>query len=197
MNSPSERMTDLRGPKLAALALALAAVFGLSLSVGLPEFGLRALFDALADVLSGRGLSEESRIVFLDLRLPRLCLAVVAGAALSLAGVGTQAVLCNPLVSPSVLGLSAGAAFGASLAVLFRALVREEGKSLLVVEHDLNLAARYADSLYVLKKGRMVASGPAAEILEPGLLREVYGIEAAPSAEGGLHIRGIAGAGGR
>lgn len=80
---------------------------------------------------------------------------------------------------------------------LFRTLVREEGKSLLVVEHDLNLAARYADSLYVLKKGRMVASGPAAEILEPDLLREVYGIEAAPAAEGGLHIRGIAGAGGR
>ena len=78
---------------------------------------------------------------------------------------------------------------------LFRSLVKDEGKRLLVVEHDLDLAARYADSLYVLKKGRVVTSGPASDILEPALLREVYGIEAEASADGcGLRIKGLAGA---
>ena len=40
--------------------------------------------------------------------------------------------------------------------------------------HDLNLAARVADQLVLLDKGRLVASGPCEEVLHPDLLSEVY-----------------------
>lgn len=46
------------------------------------------------------------------------------------------------------------------------------------VLHDINLAASQADWLVVLSKGRVVASGAAEQVLVPGLLAEVYGVEA-------------------
>ena len=61
------------------------------------------------------------------------------------------------------------------------AVVRQlasEGRSALVVSHDLNLAARVCDRLEVLSAGRRVAGGPPAEVLTPALLAEAYGIEA-------------------
>ncbi|HSW38489.1 MAG TPA: iron ABC transporter permease, partial [Acidobacteriota bacterium] len=52
-----------------------------------------------------------------DVRLPRVLLAMLVGIALSLSGAALQGLFRNPLVSPDVLGLSAGAAFGAALAL--------------------------------------------------------------------------------
>jgi iron complex transport system permease protein len=52
------------------------------------------------------------------LRLPRIVLAVLAGAGLSLAGAVMQGAMRNPLVSPFTIGVSAGAAFGASIAIV-------------------------------------------------------------------------------
>ncbi len=52
-----------------------------------------------------------------DVRLPRVLLAMLVGAALSLSGAALQGLFRNPLVSPDVLGLSSGAAFGAALAL--------------------------------------------------------------------------------
>ncbi|MFO7262697.1 MAG: iron ABC transporter [Bacillaceae bacterium G1] len=57
-------------------------------------------------------------IVF-DVRLPRILLAVLVGAALATAGVGFQAVLRNPLADPYVLGVSSGAALGAAVVIVF------------------------------------------------------------------------------
>jgi iron complex transport system permease protein len=53
-----------------------------------------------------------------DLRLPRIFLGIVAGIGLGLAGAVMQAILRNPLASPYTLGISSGAGFGASLAIL-------------------------------------------------------------------------------
>ena len=50
--------------------------------------------------------------------------------------------------------------------------------TVLLALHDLNLAARYCDRLYVLHDGEVTASGPPSEILTPGLLAEVYGVAA-------------------
>ncbi|MEV7024967.1 ABC transporter ATP-binding protein, partial [Kitasatospora sp. NPDC093558] len=58
------------------------------------------------------------------------------------------------------------------------ALVRAAGPTVLTALHDLNLAAGHCDLLYVLRAGRIVASGPPAEVLEPGLLAEVFGVRA-------------------
>ncbi|HTW56148.1 MAG TPA: ABC transporter ATP-binding protein [Thermoplasmata archaeon] len=59
-----------------------------------------------------------------------------------------------------------------------RSFAHRERRGVLVALHDLNLAARFTDRIAVLARGRLVASGPPAEILSPGLLGEVWGIAA-------------------
>ncbi len=54
----------------------------------------------------------------------------------------------------------------------------ERGRTVVMVLHDLNLAARYADELVVMKDGRVVAQGHPADVLSEALLLEVYGLVA-------------------
>jgi iron complex transport system permease protein len=54
--------------------------------------------------------------IILDIRLPRIILGALVGAALAVAGGAMQAIFRNPMASPYILGISSGAAFGASLA---------------------------------------------------------------------------------
>ncbi len=61
---------------------------------------------------------------------------------------------------------------------IVRTLNRELGRSVVIVLHDLNLAARYADNLVVMKAGQVVATGDPNDVLTPGLLRDVFGVEA-------------------
>ncbi len=57
--------------------------------------------------------------VLLDVRLPRLLAGLLVGAGLSISGAAFQGLFRNPLVSPHILGVSAGAGLGAALAILF------------------------------------------------------------------------------
>jgi iron complex transport system permease protein len=57
-------------------------------------------------------------VVIIDVRLPRILTAAVVGGALALSGAVFQGILLNPLADPYTLGISAGAAFGASIAIL-------------------------------------------------------------------------------
>lgn len=59
-----------------------------------------------------------------------------------------------------------------------RGLVREHHLIAVVVLHDINLAARFADQIAVLRQGRLYASGLADEVLDPALFAEVYGVQA-------------------
>ncbi|WP_344604479.1 ABC transporter ATP-binding protein [Sporichthya brevicatena] len=61
---------------------------------------------------------------------------------------------------------------------LVERLNREAGRTVLMVLHDLNLAARYSDHLIAMKAGRIVAAGPPREVLTEQLLAEVFGLEA-------------------
>ena len=54
----------------------------------------------------------------------------------------------------------------------------ERGRTVVMVLHDLNLAARYADRLVAMKAGRIVAQGGPADVITEPLLREVFGLEA-------------------
>ncbi|MGY2378588.1 ABC transporter ATP-binding protein [Pseudomonas sp. SDO524_S393] len=58
-----------------------------------------------------------------------------------------------------------------------RGLVREHNLIAVVVLHDINLAARFADQIAVLRQGRLYASGAADEVLDPGLFAQVYGVQ--------------------
>src|SRR5262249_34076788 len=61
---------------------------------------------------------------------------------------------------------------------LVRALNREQGRSVVMVLHDLTLAARYADHLVAMKDGQIGAAGPPAAVITVALLRDVFGVEA-------------------
>jgi len=65
------------------------------------------------------GLDDIHRAVILEIRLPRILTAVLVGAGLATAGAVFQGLLMNPLADPYTLGVSTGAAFGASLAIFF------------------------------------------------------------------------------
>jgi iron complex transport system permease protein len=105
---------------LSAFLLLIAAVL-ISLQLGIAEVSLGDTAKALFKLIFVRGdqnISVEQKIVLL-LRLPRVVLAVLAGAALSVSGVVMQGVTRNPLVSPFTIGISSAAAFGASIAIVF------------------------------------------------------------------------------
>ena len=70
--------------------------------------------------LLGQGSAVEDPVVAVvrQIRLPRAVLAGVVGACLSLAGLGFQAISRNPLADPAVLGVSSGASFGITIAIL-------------------------------------------------------------------------------
>lgn len=88
-------------------------VIALSLgSVNLP------LEDLKTAMFSPESLSMSSKIILFDLRLPRVLLAVMVGSSLSLAGSGLQGILRNPLADPYIIGTSAGASLGATIAIV-------------------------------------------------------------------------------
>lgn len=107
--------------------LPACAVLGISVgAVRIPPadvvaaFGreLREWFSAAAApaILGERPIQDA---IILQLRLPRVLLAALCGASLSVAGVAFQAVFRNPLADPFMLGASSGAALGAATAVIF------------------------------------------------------------------------------
>lgn len=94
---------------LLALALCVAVLF--STCVG--SHGIR--FGDL-NVLWGGG-SDVDRLIVLEIRVPRILLALVLGAGLGAAGAGYQGLFRNPLADPFVIGASSGAALGATLSI--------------------------------------------------------------------------------
>lgn len=100
-----------------ALAAAAAAVL-IDLSTGPSGVGPADLWRALTGHPT---LSPGRQVIIWQLRLPVAALAALVGAALALAGAEMQTVLDNPLASPFTLGVSAAAAFGAAIAIVFGA----------------------------------------------------------------------------
>ncbi|UJP39965.1 FecCD family ABC transporter permease [Cellulomonas palmilytica] len=100
-----------------------------------------------------------------DLRVPRVLLALLAGAALAVAGVLFQGLLRNPLVSPYTLGIAPAAAFGAAFAILFvgpRDLGSSGGVGWVVVGA---LTVALLSSVLVLLLGAVKRGDPATLIL--------------------------------
>jgi len=105
------------------LTLALLTLTGILLGVAVIALFVGSARVAPGDVLAvltGRGSPDSvASVVTLNLRLPRILVAALAGGGLAVAGVGFQALTRNPLAEPSILGVSAGAAFGVVLAQIF------------------------------------------------------------------------------
>ncbi len=105
---------------MAALSAALVALFLCSFVLGRYDMSaVQVLRILLAQVIPMEETWTRSmQAVVLNVRLPRIALACMVGACLSLAGTAYQSVFQNPMAAPDILGASSGACFGAALAIL-------------------------------------------------------------------------------
>ncbi len=101
---------------LIAIGIAVAVIiFLVDLFFSIPYISPMDLFNAF---IHPDEVSNVMRIILWDLQMPTVCAGLVCGAAFGLAGAIMQTLLNNPLASPYTLGISAGAGFGASLAMV-------------------------------------------------------------------------------
>lgn len=106
--------------KLLILPILLVGTFFVSFIIGsyyIPIDTVLAIF--LAKIIQiPQYWTKDMEIVVLQIRLPRIFAAALVGAALSASGAAYQGMFKNPMVSPGILGVSAGASLGAALAIL-------------------------------------------------------------------------------
>jgi len=105
---------------LFVLGTMLAALTMLAISVGSFPVPLPKVIAVLWAALTGADaeVADNMRVVVLQVRAPRVIAALAVGAALASAGAGYQNLFRNPLVSPDILGVSAGCALGAVTGIL-------------------------------------------------------------------------------
>lgn len=147
---------------IAALGVACVLVALAALASGASNMGI---LDS-AQALFGIGSSQDVMTVR-SIRLPRVVCAIVSGAGLALAGAALQSVLENPLASASTVGISQGAAFGATVAILL-IVPALAGSSANVGMGTIALfafAGAMVSSLIVLLFSRMGFSSPESIIL--------------------------------
>lgn len=108
------------GVRVALVAILPLAAFLLSLPLGRYPVALSDLAGAFLARLgiSGAAVPDTINTVVFGVRLPRILTAMLVGGGLSLAGAAYQGMFRNPLVSPDILGASAGAGFGAVLGIM-------------------------------------------------------------------------------
>ena len=117
------RLRDAAVLQASALAVILSGLFIVSTGMGYIEVPPAAVLKIVWGELSGSPASFEGAsaifpVVVMDVRLPRILTAALVGGGLAMCGVVFQGILLNPLADPYTLGVSAGAAFGAALAIL-------------------------------------------------------------------------------
>jgi iron complex transport system permease protein len=122
-------VTRTRGRRLpAARAYGVAAAFLVAATlvsalVGAADLNplntVTALLDKIPFVHLPSGLGPVDRAVLFQIRLPRITVGIMVGALLAVAGAGYQGVFRNPLVDSGMLGSSAGAGLGATLAIVY------------------------------------------------------------------------------
>ena len=80
------------------------------------------VFDILVRAVTGNLCGEIEESVIINIRLPRILITLLIGAGMAASGTAFQGLFQNPLVSPDVLGVSSGAAFGAVLGIIVSGL---------------------------------------------------------------------------
>ncbi|WP_165172518.1 iron ABC transporter permease [Adlercreutzia sp. ZJ242] len=115
------RMRDRRfWVKMGLLAAALVVVYLCSFVIGSVDASVPLVVDVLLSRLTGIEpyWSAVTDQIMLGVRFPQITLSVLIGGALAVSGASYQTVFKNPMVSSDILGVSAGAGFGAALAML-------------------------------------------------------------------------------
>jgi len=151
-------------------AVVLCVLLFLATGIGSSWIGPTRVVSALL----GQG-SPTDEIIVWTLRLPRVALAILAGAALGLAGLLLQRIVRNPIASPSVLGIVDGAAVGV---VVFLWVWSDEANALTVSIHWLPLAATLGATAFAIA----VVAVAGRDTLQPAHLI-LYGIALAALAK--------------
>jgi iron complex transport system permease protein len=118
---------------IAAILLIFLAIW--ATAQGVVSLSLRDVFNIILSKIFPFVKFEIPRlpqIIVWNLRLPRVLLAIIAGAGLALAGTVMQAIMRNPLVSPFTIGTSSAAGFGASVAIVLGVGIAGTGKYLII-----------------------------------------------------------------
>ncbi|MGE4510357.1 MAG: FecCD family ABC transporter permease [Sulfurimonadaceae bacterium] len=115
---PSKQRALLVGATLLLMATALFMLLWGQYPIDMPTFGayLQMKFTS-AQTLDSATFSLIDNII-MEIRLPRVLLAILIGSSLAISGAVFQAMFVNPLVSPGILGVLAGASFGAACGML-------------------------------------------------------------------------------
>ena len=116
-------LKEATATQLILLTAAVAAVVIVSTGMGYIKVPAAVVIKIIVAKLSGQvefltGIDSIFPVVVMDVRLPRILSSAIVGGGLAISGVVFQGILLNPLADPYTLGVSAGAAFGASLAIL-------------------------------------------------------------------------------
>ena len=101
------------------VALPFAAMFGLN--SGAVDIPIETIIDLGFEVFQSSDkdtVSQQVKTILLDIRLPRICLAILIGAILAISGAVMQGLFRNPLAAPSLIGVSSGASVGASVVIV-------------------------------------------------------------------------------
>ena len=104
------------------LSVLLAAAVILATGMGFLHISPSEVLQVIVSKITGKALPETFNAVFpvviMDIRLPRILTSALVGGGLAVSGAVFQAILLNPLADPYTLGISSGAAFGASLVLI-------------------------------------------------------------------------------
>ena len=116
--------TAHRSVWMAVLFLLPVPVFFIALCIGAYHMSIPQILDIILFRINGRtfsGVIPEERAIraLMNIRLPRVIMSMLVGAALSVSGASFQSIMKNPLVEPYTLGVSSGAAFGAAVSMAF------------------------------------------------------------------------------
>ena len=160
----SEYLIELKHKrfKIIFLAACLLGILLISLIMG-------RYFVSLSDILNvilGKNSNEMINQVLFEVRIPRVLAAGIIGASLSISGAAYQGMFKNPLVSPDLLGASAGAGFGAALGILlsfnlFGIKIMSFGFGLLAVFLAWFISSRFGkgdDTFFILILGGILVS---------------------------------------
>src|ERR1044072_139097 len=106
---------------LTILSIVLILVACFAVALGSESIGLLTIIKIIFAKLTGSNVevTNEQQTIIAQIRLPRVLLGIIVGAALSVAGAAYQALLRNPLADSYILGVSTGAALGAIAATVF------------------------------------------------------------------------------
>ncbi|HST95141.1 MAG TPA: iron chelate uptake ABC transporter family permease subunit [Microvirga sp.] len=117
--TPGRLLRTRRGPLLAGLAGGLLLAGFLAMSLGPTGIPPGRVVDVLAHGMVGAGQERAGdALIVLQVRLPRLVLGILVGAALATSGALMQGLFRNPLADPGLVGVSAGAALAAATTIV-------------------------------------------------------------------------------